>query len=230
MPVIGKGVNLLDNWYFVDPVNQRGEKEYKYAGVGYTFDRWRASEETKVKLTNNGVELSSDNKNSYLDQRVDWSIDDLIGKTLTLSVLLADAALLVGTGTINGTVSATTAVFPVVWGDNWAINLYQTASYIFPQLRVNTGYTKTFVAAKLELGTVQTLAHQENGRWVLNDPPPNKALELAKCQRFFQTFATQNLRPAKGADFRPVMRTDNPTLSTITTSGGTTLYTASSDL
>jgi len=32
---------------------------------------------------------------------------------------------------------------------------------------------------------VQTLAHKDaSGNWVLNDPPPNKALELAKCQRY----------------------------------------------
>ena len=42
-------------------------------------------------------------------------------------------------------------------------------------------------AAKLELGPVQTLAHKdENGNWILNDPPPSKALELAKCQRYFE--------------------------------------------
>ena len=45
-------------------------------------------------------------------------------------------------------------------------------------------------AAKLELGPVQTLAHKEGDTWVLNDPPPNKALELAKCQRY----AIGNLR------------------------------------
>ena len=33
---------------------------------------------------------------------------------------------------------------------------------------------------------VQTIAHQDaSGNWVLNDPPPNKALELAKCQRYY---------------------------------------------
>ena len=40
------------------------------------------------------------------------------------------------------------------------------------------------IAAKLELGPVQTLAHKEGDTWVLNDPPPNKALELLKCQRY----------------------------------------------
>jgi len=44
--------------------------------------------------------------------------------------------------------------------------------------------TITLIAAKLELGPVQTLAHKEGDNWVLNDPPPNKALELAKCQRY----------------------------------------------
>ncbi|MDE7262275.1 MAG: hypothetical protein K2N78_09505 [Oscillospiraceae bacterium] len=37
---------------------------------------------------------------------------------------------------------------------------------------------------------MQTLAHQDaDGNWVLNDPPPNKALELAKCQRYQQVYS-----------------------------------------
>ena len=30
--------NLLDNWYFADPINQRGQTEYTEGG--YTIDRW----------------------------------------------------------------------------------------------------------------------------------------------------------------------------------------------
>ena len=44
---------------------------------------------------------------------------------------------------------------------------------------------QNFYAAKLEPGPFQTLAHQEGSKWVLNDPPPNYALELLKCQRHF---------------------------------------------
>lgn len=44
---------------------------------------------------------------------------------------------------------------------------------------------QNFYAAKLEPGPFQTLAHQEGSKWVLNDPPPNYALELLKCQRYF---------------------------------------------
>lgn len=79
----------------------------------------------------------------------------------------------------------------------------------------------TFAAAKLELGSEQTLAHQDADRnWVLNDPPPNKALELEKCQRYFQIFSTQEKRPVLAEDFRPVMRI-NPALTTMEINGGT---------
>lgn len=38
--------------------------------------------------------------------------------------------------------------------------------------------------AKLEIGNRQTLARQEGGKWVLNDPPPNPVTELLKCRRY----------------------------------------------
>ena len=47
------------------------------------------------------------------------------------------------------------------------------------------GEISTVKAAKLELGSVQTLARKEGDAWVLSDPPPDPALELLKCQRYF---------------------------------------------
>ncbi|USF28074.1 hypothetical protein N510_003033 [Firmicutes bacterium ASF500] len=32
-------INLVDNWYFVGPINQRGQSTY--TGITYTIDRWR---------------------------------------------------------------------------------------------------------------------------------------------------------------------------------------------
>ena len=60
------------------------------------------------------------------------------------------------------------------------------------QCSIRTYTTEKWVikAVKLELGAQQTLAHQDaEGSWVLNDPPPNKALELAKCQRYQVAFS-----------------------------------------
>ena len=74
-------------------------------------------------------------------------------------------------------------------------------------------------AAKLEIGEYSTLE---------NDAPPNKAEELAKCQRFFQRYRTETLRPTYADDCRPVMRAE-PTTGTIT-ANSTTYYTLSADL
>ena len=73
------------------------------------------------------------------------------------------------------------------WKDNARLSigysgqtgLYSAAIYN------NTAVKKVIQATKLELGSQQTLAHQDAaGNWVLNDPPPDKTLELAKCQRY----------------------------------------------
>ena len=84
-------------------------------------------------------------------------------------------------------------------------------------------------AVKCEYGSQQTLARQDAaGNWVLNDPPPDKALELLKGQRYYQVFSREDLRPDKAVDFRPPMRID-PALSTIQING-VTYYTADANL
>lgn len=60
--------------------------------------------------------------------------------------------------------------------------------YLFVGSKGTISGTLHVKALKAELGPVQTLAHKEDDTWVLNDPPPNKALELAKCQRYQQAF------------------------------------------
>lgn len=47
-----------------------------------------------------------------------------------------------------------------------------------------TAAGQTLIAAKLELGTHQTLAHKEGDRWVINEVP-NYSEELLKCRRYF---------------------------------------------
>lgn len=57
---------------------------------------------------------------------------------------------------------------------------YDNASKTFTITAAN----KKLIAAKLEVGGVQTLYHMESGTYVLNDPPPNPAEMLARCQRY----------------------------------------------
>ena len=88
-------------------------------------------------------------------------------------------------------------------------------------LRLRNLSSVNLVAAKLEVGNSQTLAHQdENGEWVLNDSPPSIAQELAKCQRY--SLVLRNIAgigvPYSATDFRflvptPVTMRIQPTIT-----------------
>lgn len=218
--------NLLDNWYFADPVNQRVQTEY--TGGEYSIDRWMINNAT-VTVAANGIKIASAIYDNNFLQKIEpslWSF--LVGKNLTFSVLVKS---------IDGTwVSASGN--NQIWGSITTVGVHSftailtesaTETHSFFSFGGEAGKHIAIEAIKLELGDTQTLAHQDaDGRWVLNDPPPNKQQELAKCQRYFQTFATQSLCPTDALDFRPVMRV-NPALSTLTI-GDKTLYTATADL
>ena len=198
--------NLLDNWYFADPVNQRGRT--RYTGAGYTIDRWILNQGTAIFA--GGVKLDRD---VVLLQPIGCA-DILDGRQYFVSYM-----------DVRGR----------VFGGPLTVCYAQYGNFKFCNAGRNVLYIRSvdcsdmILAAKLELGRSQTLAHQdEDGTWVLNDPPPDKALELAKCQRYYQIFTDKALRPTRAADFRPPMRVD-PALGTIDI-GGTTYYTADANL
>lgn len=204
--------NLLDNWYFGNPVDQRGwyvvppgvayaggssgttTKYYtvkatymynnvKYAvfdvdgaecnvpfyacvrgymGAGYTVDRWKING-GGLRVTSTGLQFDT----SYvLFQNLDLPIS-LPNTIATVSYLLADGNVYSGlltTGYI--------AVGPYsVTNDNSNILYINKATANAPNI----------LAAKLELGPTQTLAHQENGQWVLNEVPDYGG-QLRRCQ------------------------------------------------
>lgn len=183
--------NLLDNWYFADPINQRGQAEY--SGTGYTIDRWNLTNQyCKLKVNQGYISLISVEpgvQSVWLQQQIERP-ERYFGKLLTFSVLLQDGTLRACSGTIPvGPVSSNTGFHTdVVSGvDLYAIKRSSgTACVQISALKTGPGQTD-IVAMKLELGSQQTLAHQDAaGNWALNDPPPDPTLEMMKCQRFFR--------------------------------------------
>lgn len=59
--------------------------------------------------------------------------------------------------------------------------------YFFVDIVGMVGSSIEIKAAKLELGPTQTLAHQENGQWVLNEIP-KYSRELLDCRTYFVKF------------------------------------------
>lgn len=161
--------NLLDNWYFVGggsqlgdgvfPINQRGQTIYN--GAGYGIDRWIYGEQTINSDENVTV-------SGTMYQRIAAYTAILDGVT-TFSALTT-SGLITASGIARNGYSATQGN-GVGYDSNMNIIYVAVANC-------------TVIAVKLELGSEQTLAHQENGVWVLNEIPDYRE-ELAKCQRYY---------------------------------------------
>ena len=241
-------INLMDNGYFAGPVNQRGQTSY--SGVCFAIDRWlfyneKSNTAATLELLDDCILMqtkTSDAQNHCLIQRVEIdTYRKYRGKTITVSLLARGAGTLILYGEYMRTDSTVWQKANVhALSDDYEM---YTLTYEIPNelpsdiaaaslgsfMLGNYAGSIYAKAIKAELGPVQTLAHQDvEGNWVLNDPPPDKAMELAKCQRYYQIFATQSMRPAKAIDFRPPMRA-NPTLGTIVIDG-VTYYTADANL
>ena len=184
--------NLLDNRYFGDPVNQRGQTVY--TNQGYTIDRWSLQSVSNASLTvNDGyITLTATNNDGI---RQNFEAGTIIaGATYTSSLLTAEGDLL--SASFVATEEITIFQYPnSIW--RFAASSKISAdgrSCIWSCVTYNHAEAKliNLVAAKLEPGPIQTLARQDaDGKWVLNDPPPNKALELAKCQRYYEVASFQ---------------------------------------
>ena len=199
VPLVGKGINLLDNWYFPNPVNQRGQNSYNTNGA-YSIDRWKfyTSAAAPVYVLSTGLKPDATAISSgapYLEQIVE-DYNCIPGKTYTFSALAVDgtdtsAAIwyLRVQATVNGTLQNLAASINTELGlKSITFTIPSGASVLRVHIGVYTGRFVTVSAAKLELGDTQTLARnigtEANPQWVLNDPAPNYQQELAKCQRY----------------------------------------------
>lgn len=172
--------NLLDNWYFPHPVNQRGQTTY--TGAGYCIDRWKLTNASaKLTIGSGGVTLGTTGGNVWMQSYLENG-DQLLGKTVTVS-LLVDGELYAGAGTLP--VEAVTSNTGFTTSGDVNVGLYKTADgRVFVQIGNKTGADASLVAIKLELGSTQTLAHQDsNNNWVLNEIPDYAAQEL-RCMRY----------------------------------------------
>lgn len=182
--------NLLDNWYFGAPVNQRGKTTY--SGAGYGIDRWKAEAVTpNVTTIKDGyIELS---QNALISEILEEPYS-LCGKQVTVSALTT-TGLCSATATVPSKEELSAITTDETIGVSYFAVNGNSTGYVCLQhskehttkvmLRAYSGYTVGVIAVKLEMGPQQTLAHQENGVWVLNEIP-DYGEELTKCMRYLQ--------------------------------------------
>ena len=164
------GQNILHNWDFRNPVNQRGVSG-TISTPGYFYDRWYLDTGT-VNIGAGYVALGS---GAAICQKFESSLFG--GRVCTLTILRGDGVYVSGTGT-----------FPLA--DNSSDAIYFSDGSYASLIKWAGVYNLTFVAPagtlsiqemKLELGTVSTL-HL--------DPPMDYGTELLKCQRYFLSLGT----------------------------------------
>ena len=178
--------NLLDNWYFIGggsqqnggqfPINQRGETSYTAGDYQHCIDRWLQDGEN-VTIVDNGIKIEAQDTTD-LDNKIYQRIEGVPHNVpLTFSAMIDNKLYIVhgmSFTLIQNTVN-----------DFIGVEIGESNRYQYALIR-NTQGSITIQAAKLERGFLSTLASKnEEGNWVLNDPPPNFQQELAKCQRYY---------------------------------------------
>lgn len=172
--------NLLDNWYFGRPVNQRGQTEYQLSS-NYTIDRWWLQADTSLNVVDGGVNVIGR-----------WDIEQFFEKALpnrtyTLSLLYkdktgSDPLRLIAANRSSGDVAQ-----KITKDASGLLSITFTSGNcdkIVIGFAGSTDNVATLLAVKLELGSTQTLAHQNSsGNWVLNEIP-DFGEQLRRCQRY----------------------------------------------
>lgn len=220
--------NLLDNWYFGRPVDQKkgmlqlaGTMLYSdaactqalfqstkttsiikvsdiaahpsddstvyvkladcvrgYTGNGYGVDRWLIGSGSNgtLSLTESGLKITRTDGLMYLCHRIPKTqIPE--GSTLTYSVLTTSGLFSISFVVKNDTYHEQSVGGGISLGWN-----YTPAEMMELTLVNNTVNSEVIIrVVKLELGPTQTLAHQENGVWVLNEVP-EYGEQLRRCQ------------------------------------------------
>lgn len=173
--------NLLDNSWFVNPVNQRGQTSY--TGAGYTIDRWKAGVSDCSMYVKAGESVAFNTKtegvNAYWRQYLPHSLSQLEGKTFTLAIKDTWGNTHCASGVYP--TSAPSATKSVIW-----INMYENVSIVlycatdgtaFVQLSTKKSVPIVWVALYEGSYTADTLPAYQ---------PKGYAAELAECRRYYK--------------------------------------------
>jgi len=237
--VDGINRNILDNAYFVGggsqlntgakfPVNQRHQSSY--SSNGYSIDRWILSNNAELTFVSDAIKLknTSSGSSSYMTQKLEFPLNAPVTFSALARVDLKAAASadagafrislrdssnneLTNAGVSVSSTSTTVLVSGTYTGSTPVAQFLLVLTSSVPL----NAYAE-IIACKLETGKHQTLAHRENGAWVLNETP-NPTDEWLRCQRYYHYYYHRPYRDSdKWYDQHPPMRVD-PTVTEGTT-------------
>lgn len=181
--------NLLDNSYFVNPVNQRGKTSYNTNG--YTIDRWTLVDGAGngVSVTNKGITIHACNNLVVFKQMIPSEVrKSLIGKCVTLIAVASD-----------GEVIMQSAIVPEI-----GVQLDPSENYFSTGLGMDiycfTGeetLSVRFLSNGLSKDTTIVWAALYEGVYTADTIPSyiakGYAVERAECRRYYRRYNIDNL-------------------------------------
>lgn len=180
--------NLLDNWFFINPINQKGKTSYSESG--FTIDRWKKIyNEGTISLSENGIIISGNITKEDGELMLQQIISsDIVHSCLGNSMCLS-AGIHQGSGVLQVFADDNfySTEFNVTNGEqlvtlNFSIPYKINLENIIVNI-VNNGTSDLIISyIKLEKGNISTLAKiNEEGNLELINPAPNRTLEFLKC-------------------------------------------------
>lgn len=166
--------NLLDNWYFGNPVNQRGQTSYTGAGYG-GIDRFTFDGQGGTMTVGDGF-VSFQKTGDYTSPIQFFENSRVPANQIATISAIVDDDLFFATGTLEGNL---VAACPGGRFEAYRLDSRSVFRFVFTE----SGVYKVR-AVGLEPGTQQTLAHKEYGEWVQNEIP-KFGDQLAECQRYY---------------------------------------------
>lgn len=178
--------NLLDNPFFT--VRQRGNGPF--TGNVYGVDRWRGGNSRSTITGNSGyITLATNTSGNGILRQI---LPQTYEGTYTFSTIVGGN----GSGALffhdsGGTIIGDAVEFTTTGSDQLVTATITTSGTALGgvAVRVDVGNTISVVCAKLEKGSVSTLA---------NDTPPNYAEELAKCQYIAEMLSSTGMTVGVG--------------------------------
>lgn len=166
-----------------------------YVGAGYTVDRWLTTSPGAVITVQSDHVSIAPPAGNYFGWINYFEADSLLGRTVTFSALCRYTG---SGGTILPYITAYIGDNQYAGSAQINQTTWQCISFTitFPADKPSDGrfgfdvvamqnFGVDIKAAKLELGSQQTLAHQDaDGNWVLNEVP-DYGEQLRRCQRYY---------------------------------------------
>ena len=169
VPISSAGIwrdSFSVNWDFSNPVNTRGQAQYRSSTLIYTLDGWQL-QDGQLDIVSGGIKLSrytSDNSGYFMQRYKSIPTGAFVGKQMIMTAI------------VDGVLNSFTTTMTAGAGGKGAMTLngitfrfYNYGTEVALTIDIDNGNEdKIIQAVKFETGSEQTLATLVNGIWVLN--------------------------------------------------------------